>query len=73
MATFFDVITVTCFAGLAIAFFQFTDRDTRTLVHFVLAGIVFGVANQVGNRGLIALALILILAGIGYAVVVARR
>jgi hypothetical protein len=73
MTTFFDVITVTCFAGLVIAFFQFTDRDTRTLVHLILAGIVFGVANQVGNRGLTALALILILAGVGYAFVVVRR
>ncbi len=73
MTTFFDVITVTCFAGLVIAFFQFTDRDTRTLVHFLLAGIVFGVANQVGNRGLNALALILIVAGVGYAFVIVRR
>ena len=73
MTTFFDVITVTCFAGLVIAFFQFTDRDTRTLVHLILAGIVFGVADQVGNRGLTALALVLILAGVGYAFVVVRR
>ena len=41
MATFFDVVTVTCFAGLVIAFFQFTDRETRTLVHFIVAGVVF--------------------------------
>jgi hypothetical protein len=73
MTTFFDVITVTCFVGLMIAFFQFTDRDTRTLMHFILAGIVFGVANQVGNRGLPVLAVILILAGAGYAFVVTRR
>lgn len=73
MTTFFDVITVTCFAALVIAFFQFTERDTRTLVHFVLAGIVFAVANQVGNQGVTALALILILAGIGYAFVVVRK
>lgn len=73
MTTFFDVITVTCFAGLVIAFFQFTERDTRTLVHFVLAGIAFGVANQVGNRSLTALAVILILVGVGYAVIVTRR
>ena len=51
MTTFFDVITVACFAGLVIAFFQFTDRETRTLVHFILAGVVFAVANQIGNNG----------------------
>ena len=73
MSTFFDVVTVTCFAGLVIAFFQFTDRETRTLVHFILAGVVFAVANQVGNGGSMVLALILIFAGVTYAVLVARR
>jgi hypothetical protein len=73
MTTFFDVVTVTCFVGLVIAFFQFTDRDTRTLVHFVLAGVVFAVANQVGNKGSMILALVLIFVGATYAVLVARR
>jgi hypothetical protein len=73
MTTFFDVVTVTCFAGLVLAFFQFTDRETRTLLHFLLAGIVFAVANQVGNAGVTVLALILILAGAGYAFLVIRN
>lgn len=73
MTTFFDVITVTCFLGLVIAFFRFTDKETRTLVHFMLAGIVFAVANQVGNNGSVILAVVLIFAGVGYAVLVARR
>ena len=72
MATFFDIVTVTCFVGLVIAFFQFTKREPRTLVHFILAGIVFAVANQVGNGGSMILALILIFAGVTYAVLVAR-
>jgi hypothetical protein len=72
MATFFDVLTVTCFVGLVIAFFQFTGRETRTLVHFILAGVVFAVANQIGNNGSTILALILVFAGAGYAVLVAR-
>ena len=72
MSTFFDVVTVTCFIGLVIAFFQFTDRETRTLVHFIVAGVVFAVANQVGNAGSTILALILILAGVGYAAMIAR-
>lgn len=73
MTTFFDVLTVTCFVALVIAFFQFTAQDKRTLLHFMLAGIVFAVANQVGNAGSFYLALILILAGVGYAVLIARR
>lgn len=73
MATFFDVITVTCFAGLVLAFFQFTDRDTRTLAHFSLVGIVFAVANQLGNSGAVVLALVLIGTGIGYAILIGRR
>jgi hypothetical protein len=73
MSTLFDVLTVTCFAGLVLAFFRFTDRETRTLVHFMLAGVVFAVANQVGNAGSTILALILIVAGVGYAILIARR
>ncbi|WP_366946522.1 XrtV sorting system accessory protein [uncultured Bradyrhizobium sp.] len=73
MATFFDVVTVTCFVGLVIAFFQFTEREIRTLVHFILIGVVFAVANQVGNAGSAVLALVLIAAGIAYAVLIIRR
>jgi hypothetical protein len=73
MATFFDVVTVTSFVGLVIAFFQFTDRGTRTLLNFLLAGIVFAVANQVGNGGGIFLGCVLILSGIGFAFLVMRR
>ena len=73
MTTFFDVVTVACFAVLVIAFFQLTDRATKTLIHFVIAGIVFAVANQVGNAGGTILALVLIFAGSGYAALMARR
>lgn len=73
MTTFFDVVTVACFIALVVAFFQFTDRETNTLLHFVGAGIVFAVANQVGNAGGTVLALLLIFAGAGYAVLMVRR
>jgi hypothetical protein len=72
MATFFDVITVTSFAGLVLAFFQFTNREIRILLHFLMVGVVLAVANQVGNAGEIILAFVLILAGVGYAIVVMR-
>ncbi len=67
MTTLFDVVTVTCFAGLVLAFFQFTDRQTRTLLQLVLAGVVFAVANQLGNAGSVILAMALIVAGVAYA------
>lgn len=73
MTTFFDAVTVACFASLVVGFFQFTDRETPTLLHFVLAGVVFAVANHVGNQGSAMLALVLIVAGAGYAVLVGRR
>ncbi len=73
MTTVFDVVTVTSFVGLVIAFFQFTDRDQRTLLHFVLGGIVLAVANQVGNQGSALLAAILIVAAIAYVLVMTIR
>ena len=44
-----DSITVTCFIGLVVVYFQFTARDYRTLIQLILSGIVFAVANQLGN------------------------
>ena len=73
MTTLFDFATVVCFVGLVIAFFQFTDRERATLFHFLLAGAVLAVANQVGNIGHFYLASVLILASIGYAALAARR
>lgn len=73
MATLFDVVTVTSFLGLVIAFFQFSDREIRTLLYVMLAGIVFAVANQVGNAGYFILAGVLIVAGIVFAALVIKR
>lgn len=73
MTTIFDIATVTCFVGLVIAFFQFTSRDHRTLLHFCLAGVVLAVANQVGNHGSVLLGMVLIVASIGYAVIMTIR
>jgi hypothetical protein len=72
MNTFFDVVTVTCFAGLVIAFFRFTDWNTRTLLHLVLSGVLFAFANQLGNAGFFILAIALIFAGVTYAILVVK-
>ncbi len=73
MTTVFDVITVACFIAMVVVFFQFTDREIRTLFQFMLAGIVLAVANQVGNAGSFILAGALIFAGASYVVLLARR
>ena len=67
MITVFDVITVGCFIGLVVVFFRFTSQDKRTLLQFLLSGIVLAIANQVGNAGSVALAGALVAAGLGYA------
>jgi hypothetical protein len=72
MATFFDVVTVICFVGLVMAFFRFTDRDRQTLIRFVIAGLAFAVANQIGNAGQTVLAVALILGGVGFAALAAK-
>jgi hypothetical protein len=73
MVTIFDFVTVSCFFGLVIAFFQFTDRDARVVLRLLPVVILLAVANQIGNSGEIALATVLISAGIGYAVLAIRR
>jgi hypothetical protein len=72
MLTLFDFLTVACFIGVAIAFFLLTDREPRKLLHLLLSGVLFAVANQLGNAGSTLFGLILILAGIGYSVLVIR-
>ena len=73
MATIFDFLTMACFAGIVIAFFQFTDRAVKTLMHLIAPGVAFAVGNQLGNIGYTAFALLLILAGVSYAVLVLRH
>jgi hypothetical protein len=72
MLTLFDFLTVACFIGVAIAFFLLTEREPRKLLHLLLSGVLFAVANQLGNAGSTLFGLILILAGIGYGVLVIR-
>jgi hypothetical protein len=73
MATLFDIVSVASFIGLVVGFFLWTERDHRTLIHFVIAGIVLAVGNQVGNAGQAIFGSILIVVGISYAILVAWR
>ena len=73
MDTLFDIVSVASFIGLVIGFFLWTERDNRTLIHFVISGAVLAVANQVGNAGHAVFGFVLVVAGIAYAVLVASR
>ena len=73
METLFDFATVACFLGLVGAYFLLTARRRRTLLHFLVSGIAFAVANQLGNADYVISGVILIIAGIGYAVIVVRN
>jgi hypothetical protein len=72
MVTLFDFATVACFLGLVGAFFLLTTRRPRTLLHLLLSGISFAVANQLGNADHVISAVILTIAGIGYTVIIVR-
>jgi len=73
MSTLFDYVTVACFLGLLGAFFMLTARQPGTLMHLLLSGIAFAIANQLGNADYSVWALILIIAGIGYAAMIIRQ
>ena len=71
--TLFDYLTLACFLVMAGAFFILTDREPRTLLHLLVSGVAFAVANQLGNVGYEIFASILIAAGIGYAAAIIRQ
>ena len=71
--TLFDFATVACFLAMAGAFFMLTARQPRTLLHLLLAGRAFAVANQLGNADYAFLGLVLIIVGAGYAIIIIRQ
>jgi hypothetical protein len=58
---------------MVIAFFMLTARQPRILLHLLLAGIAFAIANQLGNADYTLFGFILIIAGITYTIMVVRR
>ncbi len=72
MATMFDYVTVACFLAMAGAFLILTAREPRVLLHVLVAGIAFAIANQVGNAGYTILAAVLIIVGVAYAAITIR-
>jgi hypothetical protein len=72
MLTLFDFLTVVCFIGVVIGFLLLTEREPRKLLHLLLCGVLFAVADQLGNAGSTLFGLILIIASVGYSVLVIR-
>jgi hypothetical protein len=73
METLFDYVTVACFLAMSGAYLMLTTRQPRTLVHLLLAGIAFAIANQLGNDGHAIFGSLLIVAGTAYAIVIIRQ
>ena len=72
MVTLFDFATVACFLALVGAYLLLTTRHPRTLLHLLLSCIALAVANQLGNAGHYISGAILVIAGVGYAVIVVQ-
>lgn len=80
MITVYDFVTVICFGCVVLTYFMFTEGGTKVLAHFLLPSAAFAIANQVGNAALHTgnmlmhvLAVVLILAGIGYTYIIVRH
>jgi hypothetical protein len=78
MHTPYDFVTVICFICIVITYFMFTEGGIKVLAHFMLPAAAFAIANQVGNHAgndlsLNVLAVILIVAGVGYTYIIVRH
>jgi len=73
LGTLFDFAALACFLVMIGAFFILTKRQSHTLLHMLLSGIAFAVANQLGNAGYTYIGWMLIAAGVGYALLVVRQ
>ena len=78
MKTVYDFVTVISFGCMALTYFMFTEGGLKILAHFMLPAAAFAIANQVGNHAgpdlwLNGLAIVLILAGIGYTYIIVRH
>jgi hypothetical protein len=78
MQTVYDFVSVICFICIVLTYFMFTEGGMKVLVHFMLPAVAFAIANQLGNHAgndvpMNVLAVILIVAGIGYTFIIVRH
>jgi Na+/H+ antiporter NhaD/arsenite permease-like protein len=71
--TIFDIVTVAAFLTMAAAYFAWGNGNQKLLLHLLVAALAFAVANQLGNQGFELFATLILLAGIGYAILVFRH
>jgi peptidoglycan/LPS O-acetylase OafA/YrhL len=66
----FDILTIVCFLMIGVGYFVWSDREVRTLLQLSICGVTLAVANQLGNNEWPIFAIILIVAALGYALLV---
>jgi len=68
METVYDWVTMALFAGLAVLFLQRSmEEELRdSILHYLIAGVGCALANYLGNSGQDILAVLLIVATIGF-------
>ena len=68
METAYDWVTLAIFAGLVVLFLQRSmEAELRdSMVHYLIAGVGCAVANYLGNEGQDILAILLIVATLGF-------
>jgi hypothetical protein len=55
---------------IGVGYFVWSDREVRTLLQLSICGVTLAVANQLGNNEWPIFAIILIVAALGYALLV---
>ena len=55
------------------AYFTICNADPQRLPHFLVSGVLFAIANQLGNAGQTVIAIIILLTGAAYAAYKAVR
>lgn len=68
METAYDWVTLAIFAGLVVLFLQ-RSMETQlrdSMLHYLIAGLGCAVANYLGNEGQDILAILLIIATLGF-------
>ena len=78
MQTVYDFVTVICFICVVVTYFMFTEGGVKILARFLPPAAAFAIANQVGNHAgsdvlMNILAVVLIVAGIGYTFIIVRH
>ena len=74
MKTIYDLVTLIIFAGLVVLFLQRSTEETPQdrIVHYAPPAVGCAVANYLGNHGQGVIALVIILAVIGYTLYVLK-